>query len=461
MKSYSRWLQCLAFAAVLCMISLAANAQTSSPAAPGTASRPSALDEVMKYAPQGAVGVIHVEVKALVKEVLAAFAKEPEFKGIEVFEANTVDAIAKLGEKIDSVELFLGPKTMLAGIPEFLIVVRGPVTPSDINQCIRAISKVDEDALTKDEGAKGHYQLVDVSMEYVQGGEATELPAGVSLAGLITGVSKEALAGLGKGKSEELAKLLSGVERAAPAWAAVSKGELDWGDDAPTTIAGCLYFLGGGKSRLEMVYKDANFAATSMKELQDANNDALFSPLLRCIGEPALDGAALRFVSKDTSAILPKLLSTLADARRDAKKTASRSYLQEIGGTITIYSADHDDKLPADLLEMVKAQAIPAQMLVSPVTGRKVNLDANGQPASAFEPDYVLVKYPMSMLKIKDRAKRVLVYERPENYKKEGTLVLYVDEHVEWVKMEEFSQQLKATQDWIEAQGTGATTKDK
>ena len=108
-----------------------------------------------------------------------------------------------------------------------------------------------------------------------------------------------------------------------------------------------------------------------------------------------------------------------------------------------------------------KAQAIPAQMLVSPVTGRKISVDANGLPTGAFQSDYVMVKYPMSSLKIKNRDKRVLAYERPENYKKEGTNVLYADEHVEWVKMEEFEKQLKATQDWIASQGKEATTKDK
>jgi len=479
MKSYRQWAQRVAFAAVLCMIVGPVRAQGPKPAVPGAALRPGAVDAAMKYAPENAAGLIHVELKALVKDVAAAFAKEPEFKSID---ANTLEVLVKFGEKIDSLDVFLIAGE--GGFGNFLAVVHGPLAPADVNRAVKALWGESTDFLVqKEEGVlvlppkeagkppdrrlekpKGRYTTAagELPFEFVFGGESPDLPAGVVIVGAYDSIPPEALAKLGKGKNEPLIKLLAGVDAAAPIWAGVSVGKLDPSEDAPATISGSVYLLGGGKSKLEMAYKDANFAAEAMKDLQDPNRmDVSWSMLLRCIGELSLDGTAVRFVPKQAEAVLPKLVTALADMRRENRKALSEAYLSHIGGTMAEYSADHDDMLPADLLDLVKERAIPAQMLVSPVTGRAVKVDANGLLVGAFESDYVMVKYPMSSLKIKDRAKRVLAYERPENYKKAGTLVLYVDEHVDWVKMEEFEKQLKATQDWIAAQAKDATTKEK
>ena len=146
------------------------------------------------------------------------------------------------------------------------------------------------------------------------------------------------------------------------------------------------------------------------------------------------------------------MVTAWAESRKAALRDESLMLLREIGGEMVVYSADHDDLLPADLLVMVKDKALPAGALVSPVSGRQVKTDDKGLPQAGFEPDYLCVKYPMPLHKIKEAKTKVLAYERPENYKKEGTVVLYVDGHVEFVKMDEFQKQLKASQDWIAAQ---------
>ena len=49
-------------------------------------------------------------------------------------------------------------------------------------------------------------------------------------------------------------------------------------------------------------------------------------------------------------------------------------------------------------------------------------------------------------------ARRVLVYERPENYKNKGTVVGYADGHSEWVKIDKFKEDLQATEKWLAEQ---------
>jgi hypothetical protein len=413
----------------------------------------------MRYAPPNAAGVIHIEVKAVVKDALAAIAKEPEFKDID---PNNLESIGNFCGKIDALDVFF--ESGESGFQLPLMVFYGRLTAADFNKVFRDAGS-EQDVFEKHEERKGHYVTGNdkLPFELVIGGESPQLPQGVAIVGADNQaqVLSEALAKLGKGKNEDLAKLLAGVDAAAPVWGGVLVDKVAPAEDLPRTIAASVYLLGGGKSKLEMVYSDANAVAAMMKEFQDPNSGESWFTFLRGLGEPSLDGATMRFVAKDTEAVLPRLVTALGDLRRGNKKDVSKAYLRHIGGTIAVYSADHDDKLPADLLELVKAGAIPAEMLVSPVTGRKVNMDANGVVAASFEPDYVLVKYPMSLLKIRNRASMVLVYERPEDYKKAGTVVLYVDEHVAWVSMEEFTKQLKATQDWIATAAKETTTKEK
>ena len=102
------------------------------------------------------------------------------------------------------------------------------------------------------------------------------------------------------------------------------------------------------------------------------------------------------------------------------------------------------------LLALVEGGAIAANVLISPVSGRKFKKDDKGNPIGRFDYIYVVVSTgPAEGLR---PGQRVLVYERLETYKNKGTIVGYADGHSEWVKMEKFKADLEATEKWLAEQ---------
>jgi len=407
----------------------------------------------MKFAPDGAAGVLLVEPKALARDLLAAIAKEPEFKS---WDANMLAAIGRFAGKIESLDLFaMPPASDDKRLGGYLVVIRGALRAADVNALLRALEGGEGDVLQKKGDEKGRYEFESdkIPLEFVFGGDANDLPAGVVLAGIEERVAPKALAALGKGKHEDLDKLLKDVDTAAPVWGAALAGKLDWGKDAFSWIAGGVYLTGGGPCKVAMQFADANGAEKQLADLlADANAGDGWSKFLTTVAKPACEGSRLTLSGKSKDSLVPAMVAAWAESRKAEKRDESLMLLREIGGEMVVYSADHDDLLPADLLVMVKDKALPAGALVSPVSGRTVKTDDKGLPEAGFESDYLCVKYPMPLHKIKESKPKVLAYERPENYKNEGTAVLYVDGHVEFVKLDEFNKQLKATQDWIAAQ---------
>jgi prepilin-type processing-associated H-X9-DG protein len=445
----------LATVLAICLLCSRAPAQATKPA---PASKPSAFDAVMKHAPEGAGGVIHVEPRALARELLPALAKDPEFKH---WDPNTLAAIGSFFEKIDSLDLFQSADVpdRKAGLP-FLLVIHGSLKAADTNSLLRALQgRGGGDAIQKKGDAKGRYEFdsADLPLEFVFGGEANELPPGVVIAGTEAALSAKSLAALGKGNRDDLAGLFQHVDPAAPVWGAARKGLLHfwiWGHDGPDWFAFSLHPTGGAPLRAAMEFADANSAARYASDLAaDANAGDGWAALLTKIAQARVDGNRLTLAGRSKDSLVPAIVSAWADSSRAEKRDTSIDLLREIGGEMIVYSADHDDMLPADLLVMVKEKALPAGALVSPASGRSVKTDAKGMPQAGFEPDYVCVKHTLPIHKIKDPKSKVLAYERPENYRDDGTAVLYVDGHVEYVKLEEFRRQLKATEDWIAAQG--------
>lgn len=93
---------------------------------------------------------------------------------------------------------------------------------------------------------------------------------------------------------------------------------------------------------------------------------------------------------------------------------------------------------------------MPPHYLISPVSGRKLKKDEKGNPIGPFDYIYLVVSTgPAEGLR---PGQRVLVYERPENYKNKGTVVGYADGRARWVKMEKFKEDLQATQKWLAEQ---------
>jgi prepilin-type processing-associated H-X9-DG protein len=421
------------------------------------ASKPAgvALERAMKYAPAGAAGLIHVEVKALVKDVLAGVVKGLEPNAIP---AEVVQAANKVAEKTESVDVFLlgsgdGPRRTLASM--LLVVVHGALTPADVNEALKAIPNLPP-GMTLKKGEKGRYSVENerTPILVLFGGEAPELPAGVVVGGLAPMLTSEFLAGLGKGKNDELAQLLKDVDTAAPIWAAVQMEKIVPAPDAPKTIAGAIYLLGGGKTKIALDFQDAEAAGKFEKETKVAyeNGKAILSAL-----EVTREAGVVTIASKTTDPLVPKIAEGFAKARAASRQAVPMANLKSLGRCCMMYAATHGGFFPPDWVTMFKwvfysdpnarISERDAGLLVSPLSGKKAKVLESGE--LGFEPDYVCLKYTMLAEAITTPAEMVLAYERPENYKNEKTAVLYVDGHVEILRIDEFQKQLKATQDWI------------
>ena len=132
--------------------------------------------------------------------------------------------------------------------------------------------------------------------------------------------------------------------------------------------------------------------------------------------------------------------------RRRVKRTLSIGNARIIARAAVIYELDKGATAPS-VMSLIETGAMPPLALISPVSGRKLRKDGKGKPIGPFDYIYVVVStQPGGGL---PPGKRVLVYERPENYKDKGTVVGYADGHAEWVKMAKFKEDLQATEKWL------------
>ncbi|MBN2445473.1 MAG: hypothetical protein JXO22_02015, partial [Phycisphaerae bacterium] len=128
-----------------------------------------------------------------------------------------------------------------------------------------------------------------------------------------------------------------------------------------------------------------------------------------------------------TTAMLTSiLLPSLARARELAKRAVSQANLRGIGQCCYIYSNDHEEKFPPNLEVLIDANLATRKMLESPRHGPGVDayVYIAGQTAN-------------------DDARNILAYERPLG--DEGTAVVYLDGHAEWVDTWRFGEDLRGT----------------
>jgi hypothetical protein len=449
-RSVLRWINLGSAVCALLMSGSFASAQTS---------QPSSLEGALKLAPEDVAAVIHVEVKSQMKEVLAGVRKgmEPNSAPQALFQA-----LEGVAPKIDSADIFFVPAT--EGAPMPLVVLQGSVTPEDLNAALKATGLLPL-SMKLEKKADSIYTMgpEEMPIMVLEGGAATGLPKGALVGGPASLLTNEFLPTMGKGKNEAIREMLKDVDTSAPIWMAAQMDRLGPVGDAPKAVTGALYLLGGGSSKLTFEFRDANSADLFAAGFQE--NAPLAKIVLGSL-DMQKDGAKVRFVAKTKDTLVPMLASaaveSMSQARRTAMRAVSMANLRMIGQGAHILAAGNKEQFPADLRtiwkEALGGKEESLRTFVSPVSGKRPKLNDKGE--FDFEPDYVYVRYAMTVGKIADSARMILAYERPENYKNEFTVVLYVDGHCAIVKMEEFNKQLKATQDWIAAQETEAK-KDK
>lgn len=121
------------------------------------------------------------------------------------------------------------------------------------------------------------------------------------------------------------------------------------------------------------------------------------------------------------------MLPSLARAREIAKRAESAANLRGIGEACFTYADDHDDAFPSSLRELVEAELISVAMLQSP-------LDPKDEAESY---GYIAGQ------KRGDDESNVLAFEWLHS--REGTTVLFLDGHVEWLPLDEAKRAVRET----------------
>jgi len=145
-----------------------------------------------------------------------------------------------------------------------------------------------------------------------------------------------------------------------------------------------------------------------------------------------------------TAALLPALMH----ARSRAKRAISSVNLRGIAMGCMVYAADKNGIYPPDLNALIDEGIISsANVFISPTSGRKAQTDAKGRLVG--RPDYVYLLAGIKEDDIKQAAKTIVAYERPEINGLEGTCVLYADGHVAWRTMAQFNADLAFTKKFL------------
>ena len=122
-----------------------------------------------------------------------------------------------------------------------------------------------------------------------------------------------------------------------------------------------------------------------------------------------------------TSSAMSVLLPSLNRARETAMRVQSASNLRQIGLAITLYSTDHKGEMPANL-EAVKGPYLQSDKVLDSPLG-----DADGG-------DYVYLGHEgLKINKLGNAGELAIAYDAAALEEGEGTNVLFLDGHVEWL----------------------------
>lgn len=147
--------------------------------------------------------------------------------------------------------------------------------------------------------------------------------------------------------------------------------------------------------------------------------------LYRCHGHPLLPDISATPIAV-VALLFSILLPSLSRARELAKRAVSTSNLRGIGMALHIYANDHNEQFPESLQILIDVGCITGEQLNSP-------RDREGNVS------YIYIK---GQTEASD-ARNIVAYERVIG--DEGTNALFLDGHVEWLKLDRFKQVLLET----------------
>lgn len=132
-----------------------------------------------------------------------------------------------------------------------------------------------------------------------------------------------------------------------------------------------------------------------------------------------------------TAVAMSILLPSLQRARELSKRAVSAANLRGIGQACMIYANDNDDRFPPDLDTVVQGGFVTEIQLRAPTD-------------DAWQPGGCSYVYVAGQSMASD-PRNVLAYERPDVNDGEGANVLFVDGHVEFMRVDSINQVIRET----------------
>ncbi len=399
------------------------------------AAEPTAVTRAMQFAPADTVGIIHVDVRSAIKELLGEVSLKKD-----VLPEDQAKAAARAVENLEALDVYMVAVTDAAKKPSVVPVLGlfGKASPDDIGAAMALLPDMPATKWTK--AGNGRYTMDGKGpLLLVMGGEAPELAAGVAMLGVGTMLDKDFFAQLGKRRRDSLTKLLPAVDATADAWLAVDMST-DPAPDAPKWMAGSLFIGRKGVSKITVEFKDANWAGAFRKELELATKSVAIA-VISSLSAVELQGSVVTIQAKSAEPLAGPIAAAIVEAKDKALRLASGRNLKAIGQAIAIYWQTKG-KMPADL-PALSPEYLAASALSSPVLASRFKFD--DKPAKPAV-DYVYTK--LSRLPPEAQgAEVILAYEKLDTYDGEGTYVLLGNLLVRWVTEEEFQKLLKKTLD--------------
>ena len=405
-------------------------------AAPTTepAKLPEGVRKAMACAPPGAWGVVHFDIAAMRPALLKILSTNQELADELRFDPK---AAAALFAKTEAADVFLCSPP---GSGRPLLVLRGKAALKDV----LALPK--GGPLKATSIGNGRYDLGSGRNppRLIVGAEAKDVAKGLLIVGRSKIVTDEVVAKLGEKPDPELRQVLAKVKPDAAIWVAVNVEKLGEGG-APKHVIGGIDAAGKAASGFSMVFAEDKHADEALRELRRPQ----MREILRGTAVTKLAGARLTLSLPKGPQVLDTVAASVVAYGQAVKRNASATQVRNICTIARMHERRRGGPAPS-LLVLIQGR-LPARFLISPVSGRKLKTDKEGNPIGPF--DYIYVAVSTQGDGGLPRARRVLAYERPENYNNKGTVVGYADGHSEWVTIEKFKEDLKATQEWLAKQG--------
>jgi len=387
----------------------------------GCGESPGSAQQVLKWAPPDAVGVIHINPNGIInaKAVLDNFRKWK----VDISE-RPWEVIQRTAGKIDAIDFFVVPDTGRFNIG-IVAVVRGTIGPNDIIE----LSEATGDRIpTLRHLGNGRYSLSerdsDEEVIMIYGAGANDVPEGVLVFGSRRMLTDEYIKALGTGDNEVLQAGIRDVRTSSEFWLVGSFESIYL--PLPfhvKSLSGWLDVSGKENGRLNVTCGNENHAKKMLDEYQSVG---------RWLGQLATieqkgNVVTVEIVERGLMARLWE--PSMARDRDEARKVRCAANLSQIGKGAAMYmnTLGRNQYYPRSLKELVDSGVInERRVFVCPA--QKTELKP-GQFVTDYESFLDLVDEPLT--EAKAQSSYPLAWDKKGNHP-DGINVVYFDAHVEF-----------------------------